>query len=273
MAITESAPRPGLATRTVDRGDHSRMRGEDLIRRWRTTGDEQWRTYAIEAYMPLARKLAGKYHVGREPFEDLLQVAYLGLLKAVDRFDPDAGTRFASFAIPTITGELRRHFRDKTWSVHVPRGVQEDVLRVRQATHELSERLRRAPSISELQGETGLEVEEIVDALHAQRATDTTSLDSPLPGRDGDDATLGESIGSEDDGFDLVEHRTTIAPVLRSLPLRDRQMLFMRFARDMTQSEIAAQLGCSQMQVSRLLRRTLDRLSAVDRKDPADDAA
>jgi RNA polymerase sigma-B factor len=238
---------------------------EQLIRRYRRTGDACWRERAIEAYMPLARRLAKRYHPGPEPLEDLLQVAYMGLVKAVDRFDPAAGTRFGAFAIPTITGELRRHFRDTTWSVHVPRGVQENVLRVRQATNDLSERLGRAPTVSELSQLTQLDAEQVVEALHARGAKETSSLDRPLPGGEEGDATFGDTVGQEDDGFDLVDHRATLAPLLRGLPQRDREMLFMRFAHDMTQSEIAARMGCSQMQVSRLLRRALERLSQADR--------
>lgn len=245
-----------------------RLGGDVMLHRWRRTGDDRWRARAIEEYMPLAYKLAKRYHRGREPLEDLQQVAFLGLVKAVDRFDPEFGNRFASFAIPTITGELRRHFRDAAWSVHVPRGLQEDMLRVRQATVALTDRLQRDPTVSELSAETGLDAEEIVEALQAGSATEPTSLDGPVGGRDGDDdgRTLADALGGLDDGFDLVEHRTTIGPLLKALPRRDREMLLLRFAHDMTQSEIAARMGCSQMHVSRVLRRTLDQLSAQSRR-------
>ncbi|MDO8208851.1 SigB/SigF/SigG family RNA polymerase sigma factor [Conexibacter sp. CPCC 206217] len=237
---------------------------EHLITRYCRTGDRLCRADAIEAYMPLARRLARHYYPGPEPFDDLLQVAYMGLVKAVDRFDPDAGTRFSSFAIPTITGELRRHFRDTTWSLHLPRGLQEDVLRTRAATTDLTERLARAPTVSELSAATGLSTEQIAEALQAQSAKQAASLDQPVAtdGEDGD-ATLADLLGDEDDGFDLAEHRTTIAPLLRALPRRDREMLYMRFAQDMTQSEIAAHLDCSQMHISRMLRRTLDQLATA----------
>ena len=128
----------------------ARSNGETVLRQWALTGDERSRTSAIQEYMPLARRLAKRFHRGREPLDDLQQVAYVGLVKAVDRFDPNAGTRFASFAIPTISGELRRYFRDATWSLHVPRRVQEDTLRIRHATDALADRLQRAPTVAEI---------------------------------------------------------------------------------------------------------------------------
>jgi RNA polymerase sigma-B factor len=254
-----------------DRLDHDRVaagcaarRGrtaERLIHRWRQTGDGRYRTSAIEAYMPLARRLARRFHRGRESLDDLRQVAYVGLVKSVDRFDPAAGTRFGAFAVPTITGELRRHFRDTTWALHVPRGVQEDVLRIREATQELGNRFRRAPTVRELSAVTGLDAEAVAEALEAHATKETASLDQPARAGDEAPVTIGDGLGRVDDGFELVEDLATISPLLRALPRRDRELIFMRFAEDMTQSEIAARLGCSQMQVSRLLRRTLDRLS------------
>jgi RNA polymerase sigma-B factor len=236
--------------------------GEELLALYHRTHDPRVRDRAIEQYMPLARRLAARYHRRQEPFEDLVQVANLGLVKAVERYDPARGTRFASFAVPTIAGELRRHFRGTAWSLHVPRGVQEDTLRVRDAASRLTHRLGRAPRISELETETGLDAEAISEALHARAVQATTSLDQPAGGcgaEDGD-ATLGELVGCEDAGFELAERQADVAPLLRALPRREREVLFMRFARDMTQSEIAQRIGCSQMQVSRILRRTIARL-------------
>jgi RNA polymerase sigma-B factor len=239
-----------------------RAGGEDLLSLYHRTRDPRVRDRAIEAYLPLARRLAARYHRRQEPFEDLMQVASLGLVKAVERYDPTRGTRFSSFAVPTIAGELRRHFRATGWNLHVPRGVQEDALRVRDATSQLTHRLGRAPRISELQAATGLDAEAISEALHARAVQVTTSLDQPIgrPADDGD-ATLAELIGAADDGYELVERQADAAPLLRGLPARERTVLFLRFARDLTQSEIAEQIGCSQMQVSRILRRTLARLS------------
>lgn len=236
--------------------------GEQLIARHRRTGNPRLREAAIERYMPLARRLAARYHRGQEPFDDLLQVAYVGLVKAVDRFDPGVGARFSSFAIPTITGELRRHFRDTAWNLHVPRGVQEAALDVTKASGELTHRLGRPPTVGELAQRTGLDVEQVVEAMQARAAQDVSSLDQPR-GVDDGDTTLGEMVGGDDGRLDLVDHRVTVAPLIKALPQREREILFLRFAQDMTQSEIAKRVGCSQMQVSRLLRRAIGRLSQV----------
>lgn len=237
--------------------------GEELIARYRETGDPRAREQAISRYMPLARRLASRYHRGREPFDDLLQVAYLGLVKAVDRFDPAHGTRFSSFAIPTISGELRRFFRDTSWTLHVPRGVQEASLDVDRASAELTNRLGRPPTISQLSEATGLDHEQISEALHARAVQETASLDRPRGGGEEGDATIAEVIGHEDERLGLVDRLVTVAPLIRALPERDRRILFMRFAEDLTQTEIAERVGCSQMQVSRLLRRAIARLSVV----------
>lgn len=241
---------------------------EQLIALHRETGDERFRARAIEAAMPLARKLARRYEGTGETLEDLIQVASMGLVKAVDRFDPAVGRRFASFAIPTITGELRRHFRDTSWSVHLPRGLQEDVLRVRTVARELSERLGRAPTVSELSEASGLETEQVVEALQATVARDTSSLDQPLGGEE-NDVPLGEMLGRTDGRLALVEARVTVSPHLRALPEREREVLFLRFVHDMTQTEIGERVGCSQMQVSRLLRRALERLQQASGADAA----
>jgi len=241
----------------------SHCSGEELIARYRRTGDRQMRTRAIERHMPLARRLAMRYHRRPDALDDLLQVAYLGLVKAVDRFDPDRGTRFSSFAIPTITGELRRHFRATAWSLHVPRALQEDVLVLRQASQRLGQRLGRAPTVRELAEHTGRDLEAVAEALDAHSVQATASLDQPRTTQEEGDATLAELIGREDDRLDLVEHQATVGPLIRALPERQREILFLRFACDMTQSEIAERIGCSQMQISRLLRRAIARLSQV----------
>lgn len=255
----DTAP-PGR-TRRSDVGHHD---VEQLIARYRRTGDRRLRDRAVHQYMPLAQRLAARYHRGSEPHEDLLQVAYLGLVKAVDGFDPGHGTRFASYAIPTISGELRRHFRDTTWTLHVPRGVQEAALEVRRASDELSVRMGRAPTVHELAERTGLRVEEVAEALHAHSVQRTASLDQPLPGEEEGGTTVGDKLGAEDDRLDLVDHRVTVAPLIDALPAREREILFLRFARDMTQTEIAQRIGCSQMQISRLLRRAITRLSQIE---------
>jgi RNA polymerase sigma-B factor len=253
--VTRTSGSP-LATEPLGPG----ASGEALLALYHRTGDARARDRAIEQYLPLARRLAARYHRRKEPFEDLVQVASLGLVKAVERWDPARGTRFMSFAVPTITGELRRHFRGTAWTLHVPRGVQENALSVRNATSKLAHRLGRAPRISELVEETGLDAEAISEALHARAVQATASLDQAISAEDGD-ATLGELIGGEDGGYALAEQHADIAPLLRALTRREREVLFLRFGQDMTQSEIAERMGCSQMQISRILRRTIARLN------------
>jgi RNA polymerase sigma-B factor len=240
--------------------------GEQLIARYRHTRDPRVRERAIECYMPLARRLAHRYHRGPAQLDDLVQVAYLGLVKAVDRFDPGRGVRFGNFAIPTITGELRRYFRDTSWMLHVPRGVQEAALEITNATRELTHRLGRAPTIAELSGVTGLDAEQIIEALHARAVQDTASLEQPRG--EGGDATIAEVVGREDERIDLIDHWVTVAPLVQALPERERKVLYLRFAQDLTQSEIAERMGCSQMQISRLLRRSMARLNQDDDTTP-----
>jgi RNA polymerase sigma-B factor len=239
---------------------------EQLLTRYARTGDHRARERAIEQAMPLARRLAWRHRRGHEPIEDLLQVAYLGLVAAIDRFDPTRGTRFASFAHPTITGELLRHFRATSWTAHVPRGVQEHVLAVRHATDDLTTSLGRSPSLSDLALATGLDSEQITEALHARVALHAASLDCAVNGDEENGDTLVDLLGADDEHFDLIDRRASVASLLSTLPRRDREMLHMRFAHDMTQSQIATRLGCSQMQVSRLLRRTLERLAETERR-------
>jgi RNA polymerase sigma-B factor len=247
-----------------------RSGGEELLALYHRTGDPRLRERAVTWYLPLARRLAARYHRRNEPFDDLVQVANLGLVKAVERWDPARGTRFSSFAVPTITGELRRHFRATAWNLHVPRGVQEDALKVRDAASDLTHRLGRAPRITELVEETGLDAEAITEALHARAVQATASLDQPSSRHaEEGDATLGELVGAEDDGFEFVERQAVVGSLVRSLPPREREILFLRFAQDMTQSEIADRIGCSQMQISRILRRTIARLSDAAERDGA----
>lgn len=267
--VTRTSLKP-LAAEQLGR----RAEGDELLALYHRTGDRRVRDRAVECYLPLARRLAARYHRRQEPFEDLVQVACLGLVKAVERYDPSRGTRFSSYAVPTISGELRRHFRGTAWNLHVPRGVQENALRVRDASARLTHRLGRAPRVSELTAETGLDAEAISEALHARAVQATASLDQAVSGTaEEGDATLGELIGTEDDGFELAERHADVGPLLRSLPARERTVLFLRFARDMTQSEIAERIGCSQMQVSRILRRTLTQLGEQAERPPAEAVA
>jgi RNA polymerase sigma-B factor len=226
-------------------------------------GDRLAREELVRRFMPLARSLARRYDRSSEPFEDLLQVASLGLLKALDRFDPEMGHPFASFAVPTILGEMRRHFRDAGWSVHVPRGSQERALKVRDAQERLANVRGRAPTVQELAQYLELGQDDVIDALQAIQAYESLSLDAPRPGATDEATSSGDAMGEEDARYELVELDATVSAVLGRIPQRERQILSMRFVEDLTQTEIAARVGISQMQVSRLLRRSLDQLRAL----------
>jgi RNA polymerase sigma-B factor len=226
-------------------------------------GDRVAREDLVRRFMPLARSLARRYDRSSEPFEDLLQVASLGLLKALDRFDPELGHPFASFAVPTILGEMRRHFRDAGWSVHVPRGSQERALKVRDAQERLANIRGRAPTVQELAEYLELGQDEVIDALQAIQAYESLSLDAPRPGATDEATSYGDAMGHEDERYELVELDATVSAVLGRIPQRERQILRMRFVDDLTQTEIAERVGISQMQVSRLLRRSLDQLRAL----------
>lgn len=247
---------------------------EALIARWRRTGDPRLRERAVRRSMPLARGLAIRFLTPHEPLEDLVQVANVGLVKAVDRFDPERGVRFSTFAAPTISGELRRHFRSTAWTIHAPRTLQEAFLSVRAASERLMQRSGRAPTVAELAAATRLDPELVVEALQAREAQRVVSLDQPLRG-DGDDEAgtpFGEQLGDEDPRFALVEEAASLAPALRRLTPRQRRILALRFGRDRVQREIARELGCSQMQVSRELRRALEELREATAETPRDAA-
>jgi RNA polymerase sigma-B factor len=239
--------------------------GADEVRslfvRWRQDGDRAAREELVRRFMPLARGLARRYGNSSEPFEDLLQVASLGLLKAMDRYSVDRGHPFPSFAVPTILGEMRRYFRDSGWAVHVPRGAQERALKVRDAQERLANSGGRAPTVNQLAEYLELDTEEVLDALQAIHAYQTVSLDAPRPNADDQETVAyGDAIGSEDERYELIELDATLTSVLAQIPSRERAIMRMRFVEDLTQTEIAERVGVSQMQVSRLLRRSLDRL-------------
>jgi RNA polymerase sigma-B factor len=234
-----------------------------LFRRVLDDGDEAAREQLIEQFLPLARQLARRYQRANEPLDDLVQVASIGLVKAVDRFDLDRGVAFSSYAVPTILGELKRYFRDSGWAVHVPRGVQERAMQVDRAVKELAGRLGRSPSVDEVAEQVGGSVEDVLEAMEAGQAYEAMSLDAQRAGADTEGDTFGDGLGLEDDRFDLVEYEATIEPTLKALPKRDQIVLHLRFAEDMTQSQIAERIGVSQMQVSRLIRRALAKLRTV----------
>jgi RNA polymerase sigma-B factor len=232
-------------------------------------GDQAAGDALVRRFMPLARSLARRYEHSSEPFDDLLQVASLGLVKALDRFDPNLGVHFASFAVPTILGEIRRYFRDSGWLIHVPRGAQERALKVRDAQELLTNERGCAPTVSQLAQYLELDTERVIDALQAIHAYQAVSLDAPRPGAPEDAATYSESLGEEDKRYELVELGASIAPVLSHISARERAILRMRFVEDLSQAEIGARLGVSQMQVSRLLHGLLDRLGAlIDEPSP-----
>jgi RNA polymerase sigma-B factor len=247
-------------------GGAARIR-EDLrlLEHYHSTGDPAARDAVIERFLPLARQLARRYERPDEPIDDLVQVASMGLVKAVERFDPSRGTAFSSFAVPTILGELKRYFRDVGWAVHVPRSMQERALEVNRAVTELSRTLGRSPTPAELSEATGFTPEEVLEALEAATAHDSVPLDAPRPSEDGDEQGVMSRLGAEDPGYELAEYAATLAPELRALPARDRLVLHLRFVEDLTQSEIAERIGVSQMHVSRLIRAALAKLrSGID---------
>jgi RNA polymerase sigma-B factor len=223
---------------------------------WQQRHDARARERLVESYLPLARRYMG----AREPVEDLVQVASLGLVKAIDRFDPQRGIAFSSFAVPTILGELRRYFRDCGWAVHVPRGTQERALRAEQAVREIGGLGGHSPSVRELAEYLEWEIGEVLEALEAGGAHHAASLDAPAPGGEHEEHSLADSLGARDERLAIVEARLSIAAAARRLPTRERLVLRMRFVEDLTQSQIAAELGVSQMQISRVLRSALSRL-------------
>lgn len=239
-----------------------------LFRAWQRDGDQHAREQLIERYMPLARSLARRYMRSSEPLEDLMQIASLGLLRAVDRFDADRGRAFPAFAVPTILGELRRHFRDAGWAVHVPRAAKERALEVRDAAEQLLGTHGRSPTVQQLAEYLEFDVEQVLDAMAAMEAYETCSLDAPRPSEDGGGRSYAETVGGEDERFDLVECDATLRCALAEITPRDRALLRMRFVEDLTQSQIATRMGISQMQVSRLLRQALEQLERLTRAAP-----
>lgn len=235
----------------------------ELFERWRRDHDLRARDELIQRFLPLARKLARRYAQSSEPYDDLVQVASLGLVKAVERFDPERGFAFSSFAVPTIVGELKRYFRDTAWALHVDRSGQELARRITDAQQKLSARSGHPPTILELAQYLELTQEEVLEGLQTAEAYGTVSLDAPLVTDENEEASRIDCIGSEDERLRLVHDQATIFAAARHLPVRERQILYLRFGEDLTQSEIAERIGVSQMQVSRLLRRSLQRLSEL----------
>jgi RNA polymerase sigma-B factor len=245
-----------------------RLATEELWKRKLAGAPCSARDELARRYLPLARKLAARYTSPNEPFEDLVQVASLGLLRAIDRYSPERGTSFHAFAVPTILGELKRHFRDTGWSVHVPRDAKELALRVDRASQELTNRLGRSPQVDELAQFLKLSVEAVLGALETVNAHFGSSLDAPAAGPDSDGTPLVEMLGADDDRLALADTTLDLAAGIRRLPYLERRALSLRFGEDLKQTEIAERLGCSQMQVSRLLARAARRLAGENEDRP-----
>lgn len=217
------------------------------------------RDRAIEQLLPLAQHLARRFRERGEPYDDLVQTATLGLIKAVDRFDPDHGTDFAGFAVPTIIGEIKRHFRDRTWAVRVPRRLQELRLTINEANATLTHDLGRSPTVAQVAAHLGISEEDVLEGMEGARAYKAASLSRPISD-DAEGTALGDLLGDDDPGYATVEARTTLAKALRTLPEREREIVLLRYCGNLTQQQIADRVGISQMHVSRLLARTLTRL-------------
>ena len=247
------------------RAGQGRREEQQLFAAWKEEGEESARERLVERFMPLARKLARRYGHSSEPFEDLLQVAALGLLKALERHEPGRGAPFESFAIPTILGEMRRYFRDCGWAVHVPRGPKERALKVRDAREDLLNEDGQSPTANKLAEYLELDVELVLEALQALQGYETVSLDAPRPGSE-EASSYVEAIGVDDERYELIELDATLVSALGYISTRDRELLRMRYVEESTQTEIAEQIGVSQMQVSRLLRRSIEQLRSLTRE-------
>jgi RNA polymerase sigma-B factor len=265
--MTAVALAPPSAVRVPRRKDCDRAQAREterqLLVRYHLEGDLAAREELVERFLPLARDLALRYTYTDEPFDDLLQVASMGLIKAIDRFEPGRGTKFTSYAAPTILGELKRHFRDKGWSLHVPRDLQERALAVGRETEALSKKLGRSPKVREVASTLGCSIEDVLEAQEAAASYEAASLDAPTSRDDEEAAPLVDLLGGEDEAYELVESRDAIANTWNALPDVERKVLELRFMQDLTQREIGERIGYSQMHVSRLLRRALNRLETA----------
>jgi RNA polymerase sigma-B factor len=259
-----------MSSTTTDK-PHQQLASESAL--WRHRHDEAARAALVKRFMPLARSLARRYERSSEPLDDLVQVAALGLVKAIDRFDPTRGIAFTSFAVPTILGELRRYFRDCCWDVHVPRGTQENVLQIEAAQRRLTVDWSRSPTVNELAQYLELDVEQVLDAMQAAQAYGAASLDAPRSASNGEDVgSYVDTLGELDERYELVDDSSTIAGALKHISPRERMVLALRFGEDLTQSEIAERIGVSQMQVSRLLRHAVAQLRILARAEDEDTA-
>ncbi len=248
---------------TISSRDLARLPDDELLQLYYMDREPLAREQLVKRFLPFARKLALRYVHSREPLDDLVQVACVGLLNAIDRFEPGRGKKFTSFAAPTIVGELKRHFRDKGWTVHVPRDLQERALAVSRHTERLSALLGRSPTLDELAEALECTIEQVMEAIDAAHNYHPASLDAPVT-HDGEDrCALSETLGNVDFGFELAEHRQALAASWSTLSEVEREVLSLRLVNELTQREISQRIGCSQMHVSRLLRRSMSRLDAT----------
>lgn len=262
-------PPPQDMTAGASRGEragHDRVRARDMFASLARSdlsavSRQRVRDELVEMHLPLVEYLARRFRNRGEPLDDLVQVATIGLIKAVDRFDLDRGVEFSTYATPTIVGEIKRHFRDKGWAIRVPRRLQELKLSLGKATSELSQRNGRSPTVGELASHLRMSEEDVLEGLESANAYSAVSLDAPDTGDDENHA-VADTLGITDESLEGVEYRESLKPLLGQLPAREKRILLLRFFGNMTQSQIAAELGISQMHVSRLLARTLTQLRA-----------
>jgi RNA polymerase sigma-B factor len=231
-----------------------------LLRRYHEEGDLAARDQLIEQYMSLVRSLARRYAYRGEQLDDLVQIGAIGLIKAIDRFDLDRGVELTTYATPNIIGEIKRHFRDKGWSVRVPRGLQELSVQLSRLVEQLTVQLSRSPTIAEIAKEAGVEEEQVLEALESGRAYSSVSLSAGGIGDEDGDLDPLETIGTEEHMYEVSEDRAVLEPGFRVLDQRERRILHLRFFEGLTQSQIAQQIGISQMHVSRLIRRALEKI-------------
>lgn len=243
-----------------------KQKTRELFRRYKEDGDMEAREQLVMSHLNLVRFLANKFKNRGEPLDDLVQVGYLGLLKAIDRFDPDRGLEFTTYATPTILGEIKRHFRDKGWSVRVPRRLQELSAKVNQATDTLTTQFQRSPTIQEIADYLDASVDEVLEAMESSSAYSSVPLEGTGSSENDDAPSVIDRYGSEDNELAFTDDRLVIEEALKGFSPREREVIELRFLRGMTQIEIAEQLGISQVQVSRLLRRTLKKIQ--DKIDP-----
>jgi len=241
---------------------------QELLRRYSETRDADARDELVRRFLPFARSLAHRYSGGGEPSDDLVQVASVGLMSALERYEPDRGVPFAAFAGPTILGELRRHFRDRVWTMRVPRGLQERIRELEEAIVKLSNELEHSPTIADLAAHLSVSEDAVLEAFAASDARRTVSLDRPPAASADDEPAISERIGDEDPGYELVEDRSAIQVGIASLSDLEREVLQLRFVEDLTQSRIAERVGYSQMHVSRIIRRALERLRELAAEAP-----